>query len=173
MPKMIAFLTALLIFVPPVTSWSADQVLPRFGADVRVLGFDPHGRGRLVVALGDPVRARDIAVVVPGSDVDVRRFDTVLRMARAVHDEAGRDDLAVIAWLGYDTPEGLGIDAATGRPARAGAEALAEFTRGLLAGRARSGGRGRHRVHRQPRCADVVGGRTPDHRTGVSRAVFR
>jgi alpha/beta hydrolase family protein len=130
MPKMIAFLTALLVFVPPVTSWSTEQVLPRFGADVRVLAFDPHGRGRLVVALGDLARARDIAVVVPGSDVDVRRFDSLLRMARAVRD-AGRDDLAVIAWLGYDTPEGLGIDAVTGGLARAGARALVEFTRGL------------------------------------------
>jgi hypothetical protein len=131
MPKVIAFLAALLIFVPPVTSSGADQVLPPLGTDVRVLAFDPHGRGRLVVALGDPERARDVAVVVPGSDVDVRRFDRVLRMARAVHDEAGRDDLAVIAWLGYDTPEGLGIDAATGRLARDGAVALADFTRGL------------------------------------------
>src|SRR3954466_8859288 len=106
MPKMIAFLTALLVFVPPVTSWSTEQVLPRFGADVRVLAFDPHGRGRLVVAVGGRVRARDIAVIVPGSDVERRRFGSLLRMARAVRD-AGRDDLAVIGRFGYGAPERL------------------------------------------------------------------
>ncbi|PRY43960.1 alpha/beta hydrolase [Umezawaea tangerina] len=136
MPKTIALLTALLILAPPVTPWTGDdtrvQVLPALPDDVRVLHFDPRGRGRLVAALGDPLHAKHIAVVVPGSDVDVPRFGAVLAMARAVHQEAGRpDDLAVVAWLGYDTPEGVGVDAATGRLARAGAEALTAFVRDL------------------------------------------
>ncbi|WNV90497.1 alpha/beta hydrolase [Umezawaea sp. Da 62-37] len=136
MAKTIAFLTALLVLTPPMTSWAGGdtrvQALPALADDVRVLRFDPHGRGRLVAALGDPLRARHIAVVVPGSDVDVPRFGGVLAMARAVHEAAGRpDDLAVVAWLGYDTPEGVGVDAATGRLARAGAESLAGFVRDL------------------------------------------
>ncbi|MFD9739539.1 alpha/beta hydrolase [Umezawaea sp. NPDC059074] len=133
MVKKIAFLVGLLVFVSPVSSWgSVRQTLPVLAGDARVLSFDPAGRGRLVVALGDVERARHVAVVVPGSDVDVRRFSSVMAMARAVYDEAG-PGVAVVAWLGYDTPEGLGIDAATGGLARAGAAALTEFVRGLPA----------------------------------------
>jgi hypothetical protein len=138
MPKTITFLTALLILAPPVTSWTGaatytgTQSLPLLSKDLRVLHFDPHGRGRLVTALGDPLHAKHIAVVIPGSDVDVARSHVVQDMARAVYDQAGRpDDLAVIAWLGFDTPEGVGVDAATGRLAREGAKALTAFVREL------------------------------------------
>ncbi|MCS7481585.1 alpha/beta hydrolase family protein [Umezawaea endophytica] len=133
MSKVIAFVAALLIVVSPVSAGAVAQTRPEFPADVRVPRFEPAGRGRLVVALGDLQRARHIAVVVPGSDVDVRRFGSLLAMARAVHSAAGRDDVAVVAWLGYDTPEGLGIDAATGGLARAGAVELASFLRELPA----------------------------------------
>ncbi len=134
MPRTIAFLTALLVLFTPMPSPAGGvRALPDLPADVRVVHFDPGGRGRLVVALGDPLRAKHIAVVVPGSDVDVQRFDALLGTARAVRAEAGRDDVAVIAWLGYETPEGLGIDAATGGSAREGAESLSSFVRGLPA----------------------------------------
>ncbi|HEX6344872.1 alpha/beta hydrolase [Umezawaea sp.] len=133
MSKVIALVAALLVVVSPVSAGAVAQTEPEFPADVRVLRFEPAGRGRLVVALGDLPRARHVAVVVPGSDVDVRRFGRLLAVARAVHTAAGRDDVAVVAWLGYDTPEGLGIDAATGGLARAGAEELSSFVRGLPA----------------------------------------
>ncbi|WP_433265093.1 alpha/beta hydrolase [Actinosynnema sp. CS-041913] len=111
MGKTIAALAALLVLVTP--------------------GGDPSPVDRVAV-YGDLAHARHVAVVVPGSDVDDARFDaTVGRMARAVHAEAGRDDLAVVAWLGYQTPSGVGVDAAGGRLARAGAEALGRFVRGL------------------------------------------
>jgi len=45
---------------------------------------------------------------------------------RALAAEAG-EDLAVVVWVGYPTPEGLSLDAATGRLARAGAAALVRF----------------------------------------------
>ncbi|MDI9885858.1 alpha/beta hydrolase [Streptomyces sp. HNM0645] len=41
--------------------------------------------------------------------------------------------VAVIAWAGYTTPVGVGLDAATGDLAEAGAERLAGFTRGIAA----------------------------------------
>jgi hypothetical protein len=107
--------------------------------DAQVLAYDPSGRGRLAVVLGDLAHAASVAVVVPGSDVDLRRFANPVDpmrgpdgMARALADTAG-PDLAVIAWLGYDTPEGVGVDAATGRLARAGATALSRFAAGLAA----------------------------------------
>ncbi|WP_051581139.1 alpha/beta hydrolase [Pseudonocardia acaciae] len=94
--------------------------------------------GRLVVALGDPARARHIAVVVPGVGITPETFDDPVRprrrpygMARALHELA--PDTAVIAWLGYHPPDGPGLDAVTGGRARAGAVALRAFVHELRA----------------------------------------
>ncbi|MDX8031205.1 alpha/beta hydrolase [Lentzea sp. BCCO 10_0856] len=112
-----AVLFLLLIAVPSVAPSIAE-----WRADV----------ARRVAIVGDLATARDVVVVVPGSDVDVDRFDrTVGRMATNLYEQAHRDDLAVIAWLGYRTPQGLGVDAATGGLARQGATALVEFVRAL------------------------------------------
>ncbi|MFD4640928.1 alpha/beta hydrolase [Lentzea sp. NPDC058436] len=87
---------------------------------------------RRVAVVGDLSTARDVVVVVPGSDVDVDRFDrTIGRMASNLHEQAHRSDLAVVAWLGYRTPQGLGVDAMTGSLARQGALALVDFVRAL------------------------------------------
>jgi pimeloyl-ACP methyl ester carboxylesterase len=87
---------------------------------------------RRVAIVGDLATARDVVVVVPGSDVDVDRFDrTIGKMAANLYGQAHRDDLAVIAWLGYRTPQGLGVDAATGGLARTAAAELVEFVRAL------------------------------------------
>ncbi|MEU2111780.1 alpha/beta hydrolase [Streptomyces sp. NPDC019507] len=217
------------------------------GSDGRqILAYDPRGRGQLAEVFGDLTRARRVAVVVPGSDIDAGTFDRTREMARSLYEEAngrtaggrttegraaedrttegrtsdgrgaedrttegrtsdgrgaedrttddrtaedrttegrtsdGRgaedrttDDLvadspmadasrndrgegptdgrrtahgsggaavggragnvAVIAWAGYTTPVGVGLDAATGHLAEAGAERLARFTRGVAA----------------------------------------
>jgi hypothetical protein len=106
---------------------------------VEVLGCDPAGRGRAVVALGDLDGARHVAVLVPGSDIDLgtladpghpqrRPFGWAQSLAAA-----GGTDLAVVLWVGYETPQGLGVDAATGRLARAGAAALTRFVDDLRA----------------------------------------
>ncbi|PSL58582.1 alpha/beta hydrolase family protein [Saccharothrix carnea] len=95
-------------------------------------GGDPPPFTPRVEVHGDLARAAHVAVVVPGSDVDGPRFGaTVGRMARHLHASVGRDDVAVVAWLGYRTPSGLGVDAAGGRLARAGAVALDEYVRTL------------------------------------------
>ncbi|MDG4788482.1 alpha/beta hydrolase [Micromonospora sp. WMMD1102] len=108
------------------------------------LAFDPHGDGLAVEVLGDLGSADRIAVVVPGVDSTLRDFDRGLGgvrrrapavQARVLHDEirALRPDarVAVLAWLGYDTPDGLGRAAARTEHARAGAAALVELTRTL------------------------------------------
>jgi pimeloyl-ACP methyl ester carboxylesterase len=112
-----AVLFLLLIAVPSIAPSIAE-----WRADV----------ARRVAIVGDLGTARDVVVVVPGSDVDVDRFDrTVGKMATDLYGQAHRDDLAVIAWLGYRTPQGLGVDAATGGLARQGATALADFVHAL------------------------------------------
>jgi hypothetical protein len=102
------------------------------GNDVRVLGCDPVGRGRAVVALGDPATAPNVVVLVPGADIDLATLDDPVHpdkrpfgWASSLRASAG-PDTAVVLWVGYPTPQGLGRDAATGRLARAAVPALTE-----------------------------------------------
>ena len=108
------------------------RLTERDGDPVRILGCDPAGRGRAVVALGDPSAAAHVAVLVPGSDIDLHSLDDAsapgrrpFGWARALHAAAG-PATAVVLWVGYPTPQGLGVDAATGRLARAAVPALVD-----------------------------------------------
>ncbi|MFI0236283.1 alpha/beta hydrolase [Streptomyces sp. NPDC016845] len=107
--------------------------------DRRILAFDPRGRGQVAEVYGDLRTARHVSVVVPGSDIDLDSFDratdvygTPAGMAKSLF-AAARGRTAVVAWVGYTTPVGLGPDAATGRLAEAGAPRLTRFVRGLVA----------------------------------------
>ena len=141
-----AFLLASVVLVgpadaavpPPVDRdpGCAAALLERVGP-ARVLGCDPAGRGRAVVALGNPATAEHVAVLVPGADIDLARIADdaqpqrrPMGWARALDDASGTD-VAVVVWVGYVTPEGLGLDAVSGRLARAGAEALVRFVHDL------------------------------------------
>ncbi|GAB2855872.1 alpha/beta hydrolase [Lentzea nigeriaca] len=115
MRRVVLFLLLIAVpsVAPSIAQWRADVA-------------------RRVAIVGDLATARDVVIVVPGSDVDVGGFDrTVGRMATNLYEQAHRDDLAVIAWLGYRTPQGLGVDAATGGLARQGATALVDFVSAL------------------------------------------
>jgi hypothetical protein len=110
----------------------------------RYLLFDPRGDGRVAQVFGDLTSADRIAVLVPGAGarganfwtgVGGRRFRSPAVQAATLYRAAARygGRLAVIAWLGYDTPKG--IDAAEAREdlARAGAVTLDRFVAGLVA----------------------------------------
>jgi hypothetical protein len=107
------------------------------------LFFDPAGDGRAAEVLGDLATATRVAILIPGVDTTLADFDRGLGgvprrapgvQARALHDMLAKRDphTAVIAWLGYDPPEGIGLAAATEGRARAGAAALTAFVRDLL-----------------------------------------
>ncbi|MDI3408243.1 alpha/beta hydrolase [Streptomyces cavernicola] len=123
----------------------AERYAELAGPGRRILAFDPRGRGQVAEVYGDLTAAEHIAVIVPGSDIDLNTFDrtkdrygTPAGMARSLyaatagHRTAGHRT-AVIAWAGYTTPVGLGPDAATGRLAEAGAPRLARLAQGLVA----------------------------------------
>ncbi|MGW2176725.1 alpha/beta hydrolase [Streptomyces sp. NPDC001732] len=135
--------------VPVKLRYRANALSLRAGHDPRyarlampgrhILAFDPRGRGQVAEVFGDLDTARHVAVVVPGSDNDAGTFDrtndvygTPVGMAKSLYARTGRGS-AVVAWTGYTTPVGLGIDAATGSLAEAGAERLTRFTDGLAA----------------------------------------
>ncbi|WP_307797743.1 alpha/beta hydrolase [Streptomyces laculatispora] len=76
---------------------------------------------------------------MPGADIDAgtfgRRNDvygTPAGMAKSLYAQTGRGS-AVIAWAGYTTPIGVGVDAATGSLAEAGADRLTRFDDGAVA----------------------------------------
>ncbi|MFK3982362.1 alpha/beta hydrolase [Micromonospora sp. NPDC050397] len=112
------------------------------------LAFDPSGDGRAVEVLGDLADAERIVLLVPGVDTTLRDFDRGLGgvarrapavQARHLYGRLRADDpsarVAVIAWLGYDPPDGLGWAAARETRARSGAVALTDLTRLLAAHR--------------------------------------
>jgi pimeloyl-ACP methyl ester carboxylesterase len=108
----------------------STRLTQRDATPVRVLGCEAIGRGRAVVALGDPATSPNVVVLVPGADTDLATLDDPdrpdrrpLGWARALSAAAG-PDTAVVLWVGYETPQGLGRDAATGRLARAAVPAL-------------------------------------------------
>ncbi|MFD3873424.1 alpha/beta hydrolase [Streptomyces sp. NPDC058623] len=103
----------------------------------QILAFDPRGRGQVVEVFGDLEQAEHVSVIVPGADNDAVSHDAPRKpatgpagTARALRAAAGGRG-AVIAWSGYTTPVGVGMDAASGRLAEAGAVRLARLTAGL------------------------------------------
>lgn len=105
--------------------------------------FDPAGDGRAVEVLGDLAKATRVAILVPGVDTTLADFDRGLGgvprrapgvQARNLYAALSKRDprTAVVAWLGYDPPEGVGVAAATEGRARDGAAALTAFVRDLL-----------------------------------------
>ncbi|MET9676558.1 alpha/beta hydrolase [Streptomyces sp. NPDC006482] len=119
--------------VPPALRYEANgrAAQDRF-AGARVLALDPRGRGQVALVYGDLARAEHVAVVVPGSDTDLDHVQSLADMARSLHRATG-GRTAVVAWAGYTTPVGVGLDAATGRLAEAGADRLTRFVDGLAA----------------------------------------
>ncbi|MFG1944309.1 alpha/beta hydrolase [Nonomuraea sp. NPDC048826] len=88
--------------------------------------------GRLVRVYGDVATADRVAVIVPGADITVETFDTGSHRpggsARALLAEASSQSpgtrLAVVAWLGYESPPTWSLDVVTDFAADEGAGAL-------------------------------------------------
>lgn len=98
------------------------------------LRADGSGDGRVVQVFGDLVSAQHIIVFVPGMDNEINDYrGSLQKRAQSVFAEMQRQagpgvPVAVVAWLGYDTPDytpvRLVTQAATSNKARDGAKAL-------------------------------------------------
>lgn len=110
------------------------------GEQVQLLELDVED-GLVALGLGDLDTAASVGLVVPGVGNDVASdLDAVADDARAVADaaEAAAPGLAVatVAWMGYQTPPGVGKAAMPGaRYAQAGGRALNASLNGLAAAR--------------------------------------
>jgi Alpha/beta hydrolase len=109
------------------------------------IDFNPGGSGLAVEVIGNLATAKRVAILVPGSDTSLTTFDTRGAAspqggALALAAEARRLDpgnhLAIIAWLGYNTPSLLSPGVMTSGDAGQGASALRPFV-DYLAGHGR------------------------------------
>lgn len=135
--------TGILLVAPAAVSASSPAGLatPRPGSPAGdYLLLDPRGRGRVVQVFGDLAAARRIAVLVPGMrtrlanywrGVGGAEYRSPSVQAAALYRAMGSEGNAVIAWLGYDTPQTL-REAAGDDRAIAGADALTAFVTGLV-----------------------------------------
>jgi hypothetical protein len=106
----------------------------------QILAYQPGDDGRLIEVVGDLTSTTRIAVLVPGADTTLSDFDHglggVQRRAPAWQARqllaASGPGTAVVAWLGYDTPKGIGRAAIRSEWADAGADALVRFVDGLV-----------------------------------------
>ncbi|MEU5965790.1 alpha/beta hydrolase [Micromonospora parva] len=101
-----------------------------------LLGLDPAGEGRVVVALGDPDHADRVLTHVPGMTAglddapgELGRVARVLERCAAL---APGERSAAVLWLDYDAPDLLTEAASTGQARDAGG-ALHRFQEGLRA----------------------------------------
>lgn len=103
----------------------------------QVLFFDPGGDGRIAVVQGDLSTAHGIAVQVPGISNNLDNYWGLLDDGKRLSGATG-GDVAVVTWLGYDAPVGVGLNpfrsaAEIGTPelAKGGAVALRSFVTDL------------------------------------------
>ncbi len=110
--------------------------LAAVGPRAYLLGLSTNGRGRAIIALGDPDLAGNVVTYVPGTGsglvaagAELDRGDRLLTAARS----AGPGQAtSVVVWIGYDPPPDV-VRAADAGPAVAAGPALRRFQAGLLA----------------------------------------
>ena len=144
------FLVVLaLVVTPPPAPAATTDAFP-YASWLRsgrhFLSLDPE-HGTAVEVIGELATASRIAVIVPGVGTTLRDFDRglggVTRRApamqartlyTALHTADPSARVAVVAWLGYRPPAGLGPAAIQDVRARQGAAALTAFVHALPAG---------------------------------------
>lgn len=97
-----------------------------------LLTYDPMafgGKGRVAIALGDPDKAKNTAVIVPGMTTSIQDDWLARNDGIELYNESVRADpsnpTAVVMWMGYDAPDADPQHFATPELARAGAGLLA------------------------------------------------
>lgn len=119
----------------------------RYAAQVidghQLLAYDAEGDGRIVEVLGDLRHTDHIAVLVPGAGHRLATYFSSrtggaprragLALLAELRRQAPHERVAVVVWLGYDTPEGVDTASARSDRARSGARDLARLTHQLPA----------------------------------------
>ncbi|MEV6506935.1 alpha/beta hydrolase [Streptomyces sp. NPDC051642] len=100
-----------------------------------LLGFDNKKLGHVVMAIGNPDTADNVATYVPGTGSNLSGIDGDVRRAEQLQGRAERTDpthsTASILWLGYDAPQSLMGDATDAKWADNAREPLSNFLTGI------------------------------------------
>ncbi|GAA3683058.1 alpha/beta hydrolase [Streptomyces iranensis] len=114
-----------------------DQTGRKGLPEAYLLGFSPEGRGRAIVANGNPDTADHTAVYVPGTTSNLSKIHgDINRMTNLWHASeplAPGQKVSTITWLGYDAPQNIVTDATRPGYANTGAPAFNQFVDGLNA----------------------------------------
>ncbi|MFC8620327.1 alpha/beta hydrolase [Micromonospora purpureochromogenes] len=138
-----------------------------------LLGLDPTGDGRAIVALGNPDRADRVLTYVPGMTADLADAPAELgRVGRVLSRCAGLApgrETAAVLWLDYDAPDFL-PEAARSRQAGDAGPALHRFQEGLR--ETHEGPPARQTVLGHSYGSLVVGAAARDHGLDADALVF-
>ncbi|GHE10551.1 alpha/beta hydrolase [Streptomyces alanosinicus] len=115
---------------------AADQALA--APSRNLLTFDGRGSGQATEVLGDLARADHIAVLVPGSDTSLDTYARFHKAAAALYGDLTHraphgTTVAVISWLGYETPATVSTTVTTTSRADEAAPRLRAFVSELRA----------------------------------------
>ncbi|MFD6792050.1 MULTISPECIES: alpha/beta hydrolase family protein [Prauserella salsuginis group] len=103
-----------------------------------LVGFSREGRGRAIIATGDPDTADNVVTNVQGTGTSLKAVRSEIDKSDAIVDRLGqlsrRTNTSTITWLGYDAPQDL-LESASKDRAVVGGESLRSFQDGLRATR--------------------------------------
>jgi hypothetical protein len=108
--------------------------------DRQILLYVPGADGRMIEVFGDLDLAETVVVVVPGVGSDVANADQFSDAVSRLADEVSAladHHVAVVAWLGYDSPDGLIPAGADVAAACSAVPALADLVAGSIPPEAR------------------------------------
>ncbi|WP_307842784.1 alpha/beta hydrolase [Streptomyces sp. RK75] len=100
-----------------------------------LLGFSAEGKGRAIIANGNPDTADHTAVYVPGTKSKLEAIggdiDRMARIWREADTMRPGQDVSTITWLGYDAPQSIVPEATQKGWAEDGAPKLNRYLEGL------------------------------------------
>ncbi|MDT0547180.1 MULTISPECIES: alpha/beta hydrolase [Streptomyces] len=139
-----------------------------------LLGFSPEGRGRAIVANGNPDDADHIAVYTPGtesslanSDGDINRGVNLWKTSQHLTDQK----VSTVTWIGYDAPQKLFPNATQDNYADGAVDAYGQFIDGLNAAN-KSGSDAHITAIAHSYGTTVIGAAAEDGDLGVDDIVF-
>ena len=115
------------------------------GPRALLMGIEHAGDGKAIVAMGDPDVAKHVAVFVPGIKTELEDIGGDMDRVRNLFEFADlttlrSNEVSVVYWLGYDTPDRLDLYAATNGASKEGGRWFTPFVDGLHATHQPDGG---------------------------------
>ncbi|GAA4901287.1 alpha/beta hydrolase family protein [Stackebrandtia albiflava] len=133
--KKIAAMRNLYLRLNPEDAPRGERPATGHDLPTYLLKLDTEGRGRAIVALGNPDNSDNVFTYVPGTFARLDKVPNELaKLDRALNHAIkadGDEQTAAILWLGYDAPQNLVTQSPKPDYANAAAGDLSRFAKGL------------------------------------------